>query len=125
MRNVLSTCMIFGAATFALACPVQAQVILRAPGVSIEAGPRVEERRMEERRGGPREREVVREDERRREDRRDDRRVAEPYWRQHREADRDMEWRRRAEFREAEHRRADWIRDHCVRDWNGRDFCRR
>ena len=131
MRNVFSACMIFGAATLVFVSPLHAQVILRAPGVTIESGQRVEEprgdmqgdrgvrrwedRRWEERRG----------EERRGEERPGEgRRAGEPYWRQNREAGQDMEWRRRAEFREAEHRRAEWIRDHCVRDWNGRDFCR-
>ena len=44
------------------------------------------------------------------------------HWREGREDERD--WRRRAEFREAEHRRWEWRRDHCVRDWQGREFCR-
>src|SRR5471032_2432260 len=44
-----------------------------------------------------------------------------PYWRDNRDA----EWRERSEFREAEFRRHDWLRDHCVRDWSGHEFCRR
>ena len=46
-----------------------------------------------------------------------------PYWIQNR--DREAEWRRRSEFRETEYRRAEWLRDHCVRDWSGHEFCRR
>jgi hypothetical protein len=47
-----------------------------------------------------------------------------PYWLQHHD-DHEAEWRRRSEFREAESRRNDWQREHCVRDWSGRDYCRR
>jgi hypothetical protein len=44
-----------------------------------------------------------------------------PYWRQnHAEG----EWRDRREFKESEHRRVDWQRQHCVRDWQGKEFCR-
>ncbi len=43
------------------------------------------------------------------------------YWRQHHD---EAEWRRRSEFREAEHNRAEWLRDHCVRDWGGHEYCR-
>ena len=45
----------------------------------------------------------------------------EGYWRgEEREG-----WRRREEYREEEHRREEWQRAHCVRDWQGREFCRR
>jgi hypothetical protein len=44
-----------------------------------------------------------------------------PYWRYHHP---EGEWRDRHEFRE-EARREDWLRDHCVRDWNGGEYCRR
>ena len=42
-----------------------------------------------------------------------------PYWRG------DAEWRDRREFRESEYRRNEWLRDHCVRDWGGHEYCRR
>jgi hypothetical protein len=45
----------------------------------------------------------------------------EPYWRTHS----DSEWRARHEYREAEFRRHEWVREHCVRDWGGHEFCRR
>jgi hypothetical protein len=44
-----------------------------------------------------------------------------PYWRGHHEG----EWRERREFREHEYQRDAWLRDHCVRDWNGGEYCRR
>jgi hypothetical protein len=44
-----------------------------------------------------------------------------PYWRENRDA----EWRERREFRESEYRRNEWLRDHCVRDWSGHEYCRR
>ena len=47
------------------------------------------------------------------------------YWRHEREGEREGEWRRREEYREEEHRREDWQRAHCVRDWQGQEFCRR
>ncbi len=43
-----------------------------------------------------------------------------PYWRQHHAE----EWRRHEEFREAQYHRRDWQREHCVRDWDRRAFCR-
>lgn len=45
------------------------------------------------------------------------------YWRRGPEGG--EEWRRRAEFREEEHRREEWQRAHCVRDYQGQEFCRR
>jgi hypothetical protein len=45
----------------------------------------------------------------------------EPYWRSHNES----AWERRSEFHEAEHRRPEWLREHCVREWNGQEVCRR
>jgi len=42
------------------------------------------------------------------------------YWRQGERA----EWRRRHEFREEAFRRRDWVRSHCVRDWQGGQYCR-
>jgi hypothetical protein len=45
-----------------------------------------------------------------------------PYWRHHHP---DAEWRERREFHEAQEQRAEWLRDHCVRDWSGGEYCRR
>ena len=43
-----------------------------------------------------------------------------PYWRgHHSEA-----WRSQDEFREAQQMRPEWQHDHCVRDWEGKTFCR-
>jgi hypothetical protein len=44
-----------------------------------------------------------------------------PYWQEHHEA----EWRERRDFREAQFQRREWLRDHCVREWDGREICRR
>ena len=46
---------------------------------------------------------------------------SEPYWRSHH----DSEWRARREFHEHEYQREAWLRDHCVRDWSGAEYCRR
>jgi hypothetical protein len=82
MRSIFIACIALGAAGAALVPHAKAQVVVRGPGIVIEA--------------------------------------VDPYWRQHQEG----EWRRREEFHEAQHRRREWQRDHCVRDWNGREFCR-
>ena len=55
----------------------------------------------------------------RREPERDD------YWRHQRENEREAEWRRRDEYQHEDARREDWQRAHCVRDWQGQEFCRR
>ncbi len=47
------------------------------------------------------------------------------HWRRRHEGDREDEWRRRAEFRHEEHRREQWHRPHCVRNWQGEEYCRR
>ena len=44
-----------------------------------------------------------------------------PYWQTHHE----NEWQERREFREEEHQKQEWQREHCVRDWSGRELCRR
>jgi hypothetical protein len=49
----------------------------------------------------------------------------EDYWRRQREGEREAEWRRREEYREEHHRREEWVARHCVRDWQGQEFCRR
>ena len=43
-----------------------------------------------------------------------------PYWRHDY-----RDWQARRDFREHEYQRESWLRDHCVRDWNGREYCRR
>ena len=43
-----------------------------------------------------------------------------PYWRQRQED----QWRARQEFREDQYRREAWVQNHCVRDWQGAEFCR-
>jgi len=45
-----------------------------------------------------------------------------PYWQQRHE---DSNWRARREFREREYQHEAWLRDHCVRDWSGGEYCRR
>lgn len=44
-----------------------------------------------------------------------------PYWRGQHEGD----WQSRREFREQQFQRDAWLRDHCVRDWTGVEYCRR
>jgi len=44
-----------------------------------------------------------------------------PYWKTHHE----VEWQNRSEFKEAEHNKPDWLRGHCIRDWDGHEMCRR
>ena len=44
------------------------------------------------------------------------------YWRHHHP---NSEWQARREFRDREYRREAWLRDHCVRDWTGHEYCRR
>lgn len=86
------------ALAFVCAAPLaHAQIVIQTPGV------RVEPDRRDPRADGPRE----------------------EYWRQHRENERESEWRRREEFREQEHRRAEWQHDHCVRNWQNQEYCRR
>jgi hypothetical protein len=42
-----------------------------------------------------------------------------PYWRSH------ADWRARAEFHGDQYQKEAWAHDHCVRDWQGQEFCRR
>ena len=74
-----------------------AQVVIQTPGIRVVPDQR------DPRANGPRE----------------------EYWRQRQENERDSEWRRREEFREQEHRRAEWQREHCVRNWQNQEYCRR
>jgi len=48
-------------------------------------------------------------------------RAADPYWQQHHE----VQWRGRTEFKAPEQQRPDWLREHCIRDWDGHELCRR
>ena len=43
-----------------------------------------------------------------------------PYWRGHHQGD----WHARRDWREAEHRHQAWLASHCVRDWQGVEYCR-
>jgi hypothetical protein len=44
-----------------------------------------------------------------------------PYWRTHH----DVEWQNRAEFKDPAQKQTGWLRDHCIRDWDGHEMCRR
>ena len=44
------------------------------------------------------------------------------YWRHHNP---NSNWRARGEFREHQYENEAWLRDHCVRGWNGGEYCRR
>lgn len=48
-------------------------------------------------------------------------RAADPYWQTHHEA----KWEDRSAFKEAEHQKPEWLQEHCVREWGGREVCRR
>ena len=43
-----------------------------------------------------------------------------PYWRQRQEE----RWAERQEFRDEQYRHQEWVQNHCVRDWSGREYCR-
>ncbi len=47
------------------------------------------------------------------------------YWRRQREGQKEAEWRAREEYKEEAAKSADWQHSHCVRDWEGKEFCRR
>jgi len=47
--------------------------------------------------------------------------AADPYWQSHH----DVQWQSRTEFKEPEHQKTDWLRDHCIRNWDGKEMCRR
>jgi hypothetical protein len=34
-------------------------------------------------------------------------------------------WQARQEFRDRQYAREEWLREHCVRDWSGGEYCRR
>jgi hypothetical protein len=48
-------------------------------------------------------------------------RAADPYWQTHHE----VQWQSRSEFKEAEHSKPEWLHEHCIRDWDGKELCRR
>ena len=48
--------------------------------------------------------------------------VETPYWRHHHP---DENWQARQEFRDRQYSREEWLREHCVRDWSGGEYCRR
>lgn len=48
-------------------------------------------------------------------------RAEDPYWRTHH----DVEWQSRSEFKEPEFKKPEWQREHCIRDWGGKELCRR
>lgn len=82
MRTLLLAGIALGAVAGAIISPVQAQVTIHAPGITIGN---------------------------------------DPYWQQHHE---DARWRRQEEWREAQYQHKEWQREHCVRDWDGRGYCR-
>jgi hypothetical protein len=47
--------------------------------------------------------------------------AADPYWRAHHE----VEWQERGTFRGPDFEKRDWLREHCIRDWDGHEMCRR
>lgn len=47
--------------------------------------------------------------------------AAAPYWQQHHE----VQWQPRTAFPEPEHQQPAWLRDHCIKDWDGHEMCRR
>ena len=48
-------------------------------------------------------------------------RAADPYWRTHH----DVEWQERSTFRAPEFTKPEWLHEHCIRDWDGKELCRR
>jgi hypothetical protein len=46
---------------------------------------------------------------------------AAPYWQEHHE----VQFQPRTAFPEPEHQQAAWLREHCIRDWDGHEMCRR
>jgi hypothetical protein len=48
-------------------------------------------------------------------------RAADPYWQSHHE----VQWQERKEFREPEFQKNEWLGDHCIRNWSGKELCRR
>lgn len=46
-------------------------------------------------------------------------RADDPYWRAH------SDWQPRNTFHDKQYQQETWAHDHCVRDWNGGEFCRR
>jgi hypothetical protein len=48
-------------------------------------------------------------------------RAADPYWQSHHE----VQWQERKTFKEPEYQKPDWLGEHCIRDWAGKELCRR
>jgi hypothetical protein len=46
-------------------------------------------------------------------------RADDPYWRQH------SDWQARGEFHGDQYQKEAWAHEHCVRDWQGHEYCRR
>jgi hypothetical protein len=44
-----------------------------------------------------------------------------PYWRAHHE----VEWQDRATLKGPDYAKPDWLRGHCIRDWDGKELCRK
>ena len=51
--------------------------------------------------------------------------VVDDFWQRPNGGERDAEWRQRREFREEAFERQEWQRRHCVREWDGAEYCRR
>jgi hypothetical protein len=47
--------------------------------------------------------------------------AADAYWQTHHEA----AWEGRESFKEPEHQKPEWLGEHCVRTWAGKELCRR
>ena len=47
------------------------------------------------------------------------------YWRHQREGEREVEWQRRDQYREEAQQHQEWVHNHCVRDWQNQEYCRR
>ena len=47
--------------------------------------------------------------------------AADPYWRSHH----DVEWQERTTFKDPAFGKPEWLREHCIRDWDGHEMCRR
>jgi hypothetical protein len=48
-------------------------------------------------------------------------RAEDPYWRTHHE----VHWQSRTEFKDPAQSKPDWLRGHCIRDWDGHELCRK
>jgi hypothetical protein len=48
-------------------------------------------------------------------------RAADPYWQTHHQ----VQWQPRTAFPEPEHQQPAWLREHCIKDYDGHEMCRR